>query len=104
MKTRWAKLGADAGLGIGLASGYATMGVIGIEGRFDYTAIGNAVNLAARLSDLAEDGQILMGKRIWGVVEPDVTGTSKGSVPVKGISQPVEIFVLEGLRNAPDED
>ncbi|MGB0630916.1 MAG: adenylate/guanylate cyclase domain-containing protein [Alphaproteobacteria bacterium] len=97
-KKRWAKLGADVGLGIGLGSGYATLGVIGIEGRFDYTAIGNSVNLAARLSDLAQDGRILMGRRIWAAVENDIVAEAAGTIDVKGLSQPVEVYRLQGLR------
>lgn len=101
LKTRWAKLGADVGLGIGLGSGYATLGVIGVEGRFDYTAICNSVNLAALLSDLAQDGQILMGRRIWAAVEQDVVADSAGAMQVKGLSQPVEVYLLKGLAPGP---
>lgn len=95
---RWAKLGADVGLGIGIASGYATMGVIGVEGRFDYTPIGNAVNLAARLSDHAQDGEILINRRTWAEVEQLVASRPAGTMSLKGISQAVEAFHLEGLR------
>jgi len=96
---RWAKLGVDVGLGIGIASGYATMGVIGVEGRSDYTPIGNAVNLAARLSDHAQDGEILISRRTYVEVEHLVTARPAGSVSLKGIAQPVEAFLLEGLRD-----
>lgn len=98
LKEKWSRLGADVGLGIGLGSGYATLGMIGIEGRFDYTAIGNSVNLAARLSDLAQDGEILMGRRIWGVVEDAVIAEPAGSMQVKGMAQPVDVYRLEALR------
>ena len=96
---RWTKLGADVGLGIGIASGYATMGVIGVEGRFDYTPIGNAVNLAARLSDQAGDGEILMSRRSRAEVETLVESRSAGEVTLKGFAQPVEVFHLDGLRD-----
>ncbi len=95
---RWVKLGVDVGLGIGIASGYATMGVIGVEGRFDYTPIGNAVNLAARLSDNAQDGEILISRRTWAEVEQMVTSRSAGMISLKGMAQPVEAFLLEGLK------
>lgn len=98
LSRRWEKLGADVGLGIGIASGYATMGVIGTEGRFDYTPIGNAVNLAARLSDQAQDGQILMSQRSWAEVEKVINSRSAGKLSLKGIAQPVEVFLLEGLK------
>ena len=75
----------------------ATLGVIGVEGRFDYTAIGNSVNLAARLSDVAGDGQILMGRRIWAAIDGNVVSESAGTMEVKGLSQPVEVYLLKGL-------
>jgi class 3 adenylate cyclase len=99
LQQRWAKLGVDVGLGIGIASGYATMGLIGEEGRFDYTPIGGAVNLAARLSDHAQDGEILTGRRTFVEVEQFVTAQPAGSVCLKGIAQPVEAYLLEGLKD-----
>ena len=97
LSQRWGKLGADVGLGIGIASGFATMGVI-VEGRFDYTPIGNAVNLAARLSDQAQDGEILMSRRSWAEVEQVIASRSAGKLSLKGIAQPVDVFLLEGLK------
>jgi class 3 adenylate cyclase len=99
LQARWTKLGVDVGLGIGIASGYATMGLIGEEGRFDYTPIGNAVNLAARLSDHAQDGEILISRRTFVEVEQLVASRPAGSVSLKGIAQPVEAFLLEGLKD-----
>ena len=98
LREKWSRLGADVGLGIGLGSGYAALGMIGIEGRFDYTAIGNSVNLAARLSDIAQDGEILMGRRIWAVVEEAVVADAAGTMQVKGMAQPVDVYRLESLR------
>ena len=98
LSLRWDKLGADVGLGIGIASGYATMGVIGVEGRFDYTPIGNAVNLAARLSDQAQDGEILMSRRSWAEVEQMIASQPAGQLSLKGIAQPVDVFFIEGLK------
>ena len=95
---RWGNLGIDIGIGIGIASGYATMGVIGVEGRFDYTPIGNAVNLAARLSDNAQDGEVLVSQRTWAEVEQLVTSHSARKLSLKGIAQPVKAFLLEGLK------
>jgi class 3 adenylate cyclase len=96
---RWAKLGVDVGLGIGIASGYATMGLIGEQGRFDYTPIGGVVNLAARLSDHAQDGQILISRRTQVEVESLIASRPVGSVSLKGIAQPVEAFLLKGLQD-----
>ena len=98
LSQRWGELGADVGLGIGIASGYATMGVIGAEGRFDYTPIGNAVNLAARLSDQAQDGEILMNRRSWAEVEKMIASHSAGKLSLKGIAQLVDVYFLEGLK------
>lgn len=99
LQSRWAKLGVDVGLGIGIASGYATMGLIGEEGRLDYTPIGSAVNLAARLSDHAQDGEILISRRTFVEVEQLVASRPAGSVSLKGMTQPVEAFLLEGLKD-----
>lgn len=95
---RWSKLGINVGIGIGIASGYATMGVIGIEGRFDYTPIGNAVNVAARLSDNAQDEEILISRRTWAEVEQLVKSQKAGTLSLKGMAQPVEAFLLEDLK------
>jgi class 3 adenylate cyclase len=94
---QWAKLEVDVGLGIGIASGYATVGVIGVEGRFDYTPIGNSVNLAARLSDHAKDNEILLSRRTWGEVQNNVTAKSMGILELKGFSNPVEAYLLESV-------
>ncbi len=99
LQGRWAKLGVDVGLGIGIASGYATMGVIGEEGRFDYTPIGGAVNLAARLTDHAQDGQILISPRTFVEVEALIASRPAGAVSLKGMAQPVDVFLLEGLKD-----
>jgi class 3 adenylate cyclase len=74
------------------------MGVIGVEGRFDYTPIGNAVNLAARLSDNAQDGEILISRRTYAEAEQLVTSQPAGTLSLKGIAQPVEAFLLEDLK------
>lgn len=102
LRRDWAVLDVDVGLGIGIASGYATMGVIGVEGRFDYTPIGNAVNLAARLSDQAEDNEILMSRRTRSAVADQVTASSAGALRLKGFANPVEAYFLEALRSDPD--
>jgi class 3 adenylate cyclase len=75
------------------------MGLIGEQGRFDYTPIGGVVNLAARLSDHAQDGQILINRRTQVEVESLIASRPVGSVSLKGIAQPVEAFLLEGLND-----
>ena len=91
------RLGYDVGLGIGIASGFATMGLIGLQGRTDYTAIGNAVNAAARLCDAAEDGQILLGKRALLDVEGRVEFDAVAPMDLKGFAKPVEVVSIRSV-------
>jgi len=88
----WKKLGHRLGFGVGVSLGYATVGMVGFEGRFDYTASGTAVNLAARLCDEAQDGEILLSPRASIAVEDDFDVESRGEVSLKGIREPVEVF------------
>ena len=90
IQTRWRDLGHELGLGIGIAYGYATLGLIGSEGRHDYTAIGNVVNIAARLCDQADDGDILIDKRAQ--VEADAHTASAGLLNLKGVGKAVEAY------------
>ena len=69
----WRRLGHDIGFGIGIAHGFATLGTIGFEGRFDYAAIGTVSNVASRLCDEAKPGQILISPRVLMKVENAVT-------------------------------
>ena len=66
---KWLRLGHDIGFGIGIAHGFATLGTIGFEGRFDYAAIGTVSNVASRLCDEAKPGQILISPRVLMAVE-----------------------------------
>ena len=91
---KWKKLGHRLGFGVGVSLGYATVGMVGSEGRFDYTASGTSVNTAARLSDLAEDGETLLSPRAWAAVEADVKAESRGEISIKGIREPVEVFAV----------
>ena len=68
----WRKRGIELGIGIGIAAGYATLGRIGFEGRYDYGALGPVTNLAARLSTAARASQILVGRRVFAAVEDHV--------------------------------
>jgi class 3 adenylate cyclase len=87
----WRKLGHPVGLGLGIASGYATLGLVGFQGRTDYTAIGGAVNVAARLCDKAVDGQILLSQHAYVDVEPMVEAEPLGAFELKGVRNEVEI-------------
>jgi adenylate cyclase len=88
----WSKRGYELGLGIGLAVGFATLGRIGFEGRFDYGAVGNVVILASRLSDAAGPGEILLSQRLNAAIEGSVTTESVPDLALKGFSKPVAAF------------
>lgn len=93
---RWRRIGHRLGFGVGISLGYATVGMVGYEGRYDYTASGTAVNLAARLCDRAEDGEILLSPRAYTAIEDDFSGEPTGKVSLKGIREPVEVYRLSG--------
>jgi class 3 adenylate cyclase len=95
----WRKLGHPIGLGLGIASGYATLGLVGFQGRTDYTAIGGAVNLAARLCDKAVDGQILLSQRAYVDVESLVDAELLGTFELKGVRNQVETYSVLGFKD-----
>ncbi len=94
----WTKRGHDLGLGVGIAQGYATLGAIGFEGRWDYAAIGTVTNLAARLCAEADAGQILVSRRLLAAVESLVETEPVGELTLKGFHRPVSAFNVAGLR------
>ena len=85
----WSRLGHDIGFGIGIAHGFATLGTIGFEGRFDYAAIGTVSNVASRLCDEAKPGQILINPRVLVAVEDAVKVEPVGEFELKGIRRPL---------------
>jgi class 3 adenylate cyclase len=89
---KWRRLGHDIGFGIGIAHGYATLGTIGFEGRFDYAAIGTVSNVASRLCDEAKPGQILISPRVLMAVEDAVTVEPVGEFELKGIRRPIAAY------------
>lgn len=98
IQAHWRKLGHDLGFGIGIAYGYATLGLIGSEGRYDYTPIGNVVNIAARLCDRAGDGEILIDDRAYLELEHKAGIEPVGRLDLKGIGKQVETYKVIGLR------
>jgi len=94
---RWRKRGYDLGLGAGIAVGHATLGRIGFEGRYDYGALGNVTNIAARLSDEAAAGQILLSQRAYAALEGRVDANRLGQVELKGLARPIEAYELVSL-------
>lgn len=106
MRERFAPLAADwkrrgyvLGLGVGIATGYATLGRIGFEGRYDYAAIGNCVNLAARLSDVAGPGEILISQRVHAAIEGRAVVEPMPDVELKGFSKPIATFKVLRLAS-----
>jgi class 3 adenylate cyclase len=98
LKERWAKLGYELALGIGIAKGFATLGAFGYEGRFDYTAIGGVVNLAARLCAEAAPGEVLLDRRARAAVDEIAEVESVGPLTLKGYLQPVPAFRLLAIH------
>ncbi len=100
---RWRRRGYDLALGIGVAQGFATLGRIGFEGRFDYAAIGSVANLAARLCDTAGPWQILASQRVFYAAEPVADGTPIGELELKGFSRAVPVFEVSSAKGEPPE-
>ncbi len=97
LRERWLKLGHDLALGIGIAQGFATLGAFGFEGRLDYSAIGSVVNLASRLCDEAQSGQILINRRMQAALGDAAEVDAVGPLALKGYAQPVPAFLLKRL-------
>jgi class 3 adenylate cyclase len=98
LQSGWKKRGYELGLGIGISVGYATMGRIGFEGRFDYGAVGMVVIQGFRLSAVAKGGEILVSSRVHAAIEDAVESASAGELELKGFHQPVPAFRVTALR------
>lgn len=96
----WSRLGHDLGFGVGIAQGFATLGRIGYEGRFDYAAIGTVTNLAARLCGEADAGQVLVSQRVFSAVEAVAAGEPVGALELKGFSRPIRVFRVSRMINS----
>jgi adenylate cyclase len=94
----WRKRGHRLGFGIGMAQGYATLGRIGFEDRFDYTAIGAVINLAARLCAEAADGEVLVSGRLAAAAEAVAEIEELGERQLKGMARPVGVSCLRTLK------
>ena len=95
---KWRKLGYELDLGIGIAQGYATIGALGFEGRWDYGAIGSVTNLAARLCAEARPGQVLVAKRVATTMEDLLEVEPVGELSLKGFQRPVAAYSVVGLK------
>src|SRR5690242_4155931 len=94
----WSKLGHAVGLGIGIAQGEATLGVIGFEQRWEYAAIGNVPNLAARLCGVAQAGEIILDAQVEQEIAPIADTDAIGPLTLRGFQQPIAAFRLLALR------
>ena len=94
----WRKQGIELGFGIGIAHGYATMGAIGFEGRWQYGVIGTVANLASRLCDEARGGQILLSQRVYAQVEELAEAEPVGELTLKGLHRSVTTYNVLRLK------
>src|SRR6185437_13601989 len=90
----WRKRGHELDFSLGVALGYATIGRIGFEGRYDYGAVGSVLNLASRLCDAAQPGQIVVSQRVLAEVETIVEAEPLGALQLKGFGKPIEAFAV----------
>ena len=100
----WSRLGHEIGFGIGIAHGFATLGTIGFEGRFDYAAIGTVSNVASRLCDEAKPGQILISPRVLMKVESAVKVEPVGEFELKGIRRPLAAYNVVAAKSDIESD
>ena len=98
LTAKWRKRGFDLGFGAGIAQGFATIGAVGFEGRWDYGAIGTVTNLAARLCGEARPGQILISQKVCGSVENFTEFEPIGELQLKGFLKPVPAFNVLKLK------
>jgi adenylate cyclase len=101
LKEAWSRRGHVLDFSVGIALGYATLGRIGFEGRYDYGAVGSVMNLAARLCDEAAPGQIVVSRRVFADVEGVVEAEPAGALTLKGFGRPVEAFTLLDVAGVP---
>jgi len=99
LRTAWKKRGFELDLGIGIAQGYATLGAIGFEGRWDYACIGSVTNLAARLCGESKGGQIVTNQKTLARIEEAAEVEPLGELTLKGIAHPVPAFNVTSFKS-----
>ena len=97
---KWRLLGHDLGFGIGISHGFATLGTIGFEGRYDYAAIGTVSNVASRLCDEAKPGQILISPRVLMATQDAITVDPVGQFTLKGVRRPMLAYNVLAAKSA----
>jgi len=103
LAANWRTHGHELGFGVGIAHGFATLGCVGFEGRFQYSATGTVANLASRLCDQARNGQILVDAKVRTEVESLAELEPIGELELKGFRRPVKAFNVRGLRDRSDK-
>jgi adenylate cyclase len=101
LTAKWRKRGHELDFGVGIALGYATLGRIGFDGRYDYGAVGSVMNLAARLCSEAKGGQIVISERVYSETEELLSAESVGELTLKGFMKPVaayNVLVVAGVE------
>ena len=102
LATHWHRQGHDLGFGVGIAQGYATLGRVGFEGRWDYAAIGTVTNVAARLCAAAASRQVLISPRVRAGLDESFETRSLGPMELRGISRPLEVHEVIGTVRQED--
>jgi adenylate cyclase len=98
LATRWRDGGHQLGFGIGIAHGEATLGVVGFEGRLQYSVTGSVANLASRLCDHAKNGEILIDVNVSRAIEESADVALYGHLNLKGFRLPMETWAIRGLK------
>ena len=98
IRPEWQKKEYNLDVGIGLTTGFATLGIIGFKGRLEYGAIGNVPNLAARLSGEAKGGQIVLDKKTYSRIDHLIEVQSLEELSLKGFSRPISAFNVISLK------
>ena len=98
LRVAWLKMGYDLDLGVGMATGYATLGTVGFEGRMDYSTVGNLPNLAARLCAEAKGGQVLTDQKTMSRLESGFVAEPLPELNLKGINRSVRAFNIVGIK------
>ena len=100
LAAKWRRRGHELDFSVGIGLGYATLGRIGFDGRYDYGAVGTVMNLAARLCDEAKAGEILVSERVFSEVDGPVTTEPAGALTLKGFQRPVAAYTITGRDTA----
>jgi adenylate cyclase len=97
LTAKWRRRGHELSFSVGIGLGYATLGRVGFDGRYDYGAVGSVMNLASRLCDQAEPGQILVSNRVFAEVEGMAEAEPAGELTLKGFAKPVPAYNVVGV-------